>query len=353
MDGDVIFCMSPAAEALGSHLSSPLIGRSAFSYESPAGPCRSSSGVRHGCVDRSEPHWSRTPPSCSGCPPEAGRGAWCAGGQGGALCPEGRPASRPGGEGREGGGAGPLSVLRSHRPHGQDCQVTGFNSVLSTTPLGGPDWPAAEDSSTSDWAPHFATTSRNLAYVTELEFLKLQCARRGGGGAGARGAFRGARNRGPAQKGRPPKAGSCPARLSGPRRAPREAVVCGSGGACGNWGNLAPLRPPPEREKMPTHSGAGHDGRARAGVKLHFPAASSPPRQGKERAPAAGRASGSCQAPAGQPGRQSSRAHSRIGCCARERAGRNRLRLGPLAGPPANPRAERPGCDWAAGEAAS
>lgn len=75
-----------------------------------------------------------------------------------------------------------------------------------------------------------------------------------------------------------------------PRRAraplgSREAAVGGSGGACGNWGNLAPLRPPPEREKMPTHSGAGHDGRGRAGAELHFPAASSPPRQGKERAP--------------------------------------------------------------------
>lgn len=75
--------------------------------------------------------------------------------------------------------------------------------------------------------------------------------------------------------------------------------MCGSGGACGNWGNLAPLRPPPEWEKMPTHSGAGHDGRARAGAKLHFPAASFTPSLARERKglPAAGRPSASCRAP--------------------------------------------------------
>lgn len=178
--------------------------------------------------------------------------------------------------------------------------------------------------------------------------LKAAVRAKGGGAVAPRGPFL-------AQEGRPPEACSCPAWLSGPRRAPREATaaLCGSGDVCENRGDLAPLRPPPEWKKMPTHSGAGHDGRAQAGTKLHFPAASlhAVPGKGKGSLPRVGPAARAKPPLGGQHVNQRVRIRA-LAAFARG-AGRNRLRLGPLAGLPANPRAERSGGDWAAGEAAS
>lgn len=140
-----------------------------------------------------------------------------------------------------------------------------------------------------------------------MEFLKLQCPRGGRRGT-PRGLF-------PALEGRPPEACSCPARLSGPRCASREATaaLCGSGGVCENRGDLAPLKPLPSGRKCQLTVALSMTGGRRRG--RNYISQQPPLRRARERKglPAAGWAGGSRQAPARRPARQSARPLSRIG----------------------------------------